>query len=333
MSNNVESKTLLEGRNHHLDVIKILASMAVVVIHVTDNTTGNKFYRPIWDLAVPSFFMISGYLVGHRSQEYITRYIKSIAKLFFSASLIYWVMDYLLFVMSKGFTNSMGLYYQANILPRLNWVYVLSGGIGKYHLWYLWASIIGFIIFKVLKKMNVPDWLMVIIGFIGYMLVLKNPTRYISNGGFPRAFYNIALGYTLKNRTSLKYDSKRFLMLPFIMILGSTLPIIRMRATIPLMTEMMVSLTSVLIIYFAVTTYLPKNKLTDWGKKMTDNIYIFHPFALQVLVNTGGFEVGEGWYRTGWTGTLVLFTLTYLATIMVVYVNNYLEGKVRELRT
>lgn len=331
MSNSVESKTSLEGRNHHLDVIKLLASMAVVVIHVTGNTTGDKFYRPIWDLAVPSFYMITGYLVGQRSQEYLINYVKSIAKLYLKAWVFYWLVDSV--VLWVGLGINLKEYIKDIILTRLTLQMVLSGEIGKYHLWYLSASIIGIIIFMVLKKMNVPDWLMVIIGFIGYMLVLKNPTRYISNGGFPRAFYNIALGYTLKNRTSLKYDSKRFLMLPFIMILGSTLPIIRMRATIPFMTEMMVSLTSVLIMYFAVTTYLPKNKLTDWGKKMTDNIYIFHPFALQVLVYTGGFEAGEGWNRTGWTGTLVLFTLTYVATIMVVYVNNYLGGKIRELRT
>lgn len=331
MSNNIESKTSLEGRNHHLDVIKILASMAVVVIHVTDNTTGNKFFRPIWDLAVPSFFMITGYLVGQRSQEYLINYVKSIAKLYLKAWVFYWLVDSV--VLGVGLGINLKEYIKDYILTRLTLQMVVSGEIGKYHLWYLSASIIGIIIFMVLKKLAVPDWLMVVIGLIGYILILKNPTRYIAYGGFIKAFYNIALGYTLKNRTSLKYDSKRFLMLPFIMILGSTLPIIRMRATIPFMTEMMVSLTSVLIIYFAVTTYLPKNKFTDWGKKMTDNIYIFHPFALQVLVYMGGFEAGEGWNRTGWTGTLVLFTLTYLATIMVVYVNNYLEGKVIGLRT
>lgn len=331
MSNNVESRTSLEGRNHHLDVVKLLASMAVVVIHVTGNTTGDKYYKPVLDLAVPCFFMITGYLVGQRSQEYLINYVKSIAKLYLKAWVFYWLVDSV--VLGVGLGINLKEYIRDFILTRLTLKMIVSGEIGKYHLWYLSASIIGIIIFMVLKKLNVPDWLMVVIGLIGYILILKNPTSYVSNGGFIKAFYNIALGYTLKNRVNLKYDKKRFLMLPFIVLLVYTLPIIRMRSTIPFMTEMMVSLTSVFIIYFAVTTYLPKNKLTDWGKKMTDNIYIFHPFALQVLVYMGGFEVGEGWNRTGWTGTLTLFILTYLATIGVVYVNNYLEGKVRELRT
>ena len=320
-----------DTRNYHLDLVKIFASIGVVVIHVVFNTTGDKFFRPVWDLAVPCFFMITGYLVGQRSQEYLINYVKSTAKLYLKAWVFYWLVDSV--VLGVGLGINLKDYIKDFILTRLTLQMVVSGEIGKYHLWYLSASIIGIIIFMVLKKLAVPDWLMVVIGLIGYILILKNPTRYISYGGFIKAFYNIALGYTLKNRTSLKYDRKRFLMLPFIMILGSTLPIIRMRATIPFMTEMMVSLTSVLIIYFAVTTYLPKNKFTDWGKKMTDSIYIFHPFALQVLVYMGGFEAGEGWNRTGWTGTLVLFTLTYLATIGVVYVNNYLGGKIRELRT
>ena len=333
MSNGIESKTSLEGRNHYLDVVKLLASMAVVVIHVTGNTTGDKYYKPIWDLAVPCFYMISGYLVGHRSQEYITRYIKSIAKLFFSASLIYWVMDYLLFVMAKGFTNSIGLYYQANILPRLNWVYVLSGEIGKYHLWYLWASVIGFIIFKVLKKMDVPDWFMVVLGFVGYLGYLNNPIKYITYGGFPKAYLFIALGYLLKQRTTLKFNNKRFWVLPLILGLATTLPIIRMRATIPFMVEMMVVLTSTAIMYLAVTTYFPSNKLTKWSRNYTDKIYLYHPYALNILVLAAKFLDGEGWKKTGGLGTLILFVLTYTLTVFLVYLNNKLKERVRGLNT
>lgn len=336
MSNNIESKTSLEGRNHHLDVIKLLASMAVVFIHVVDNTTGGKYYKPVLDLAVPCFFMISGYLVGHRSQEYLKGYITSILKMYVGVSIFYWVVDYFVYTTVLGFTLTLQGYIIKYILPRIAWVNLLNGGIGKYHLWYLWASIIGFIIFKVLKKMNVPDWLMVLIGIVGYIVILLRPSQYIQYGGFLKAYVFITLGHLLHQRTTIKRDNKRFLALPIILGLVLTLPEIRMRSTIPFMVELMVFCTSVVIMYFTVTTYIPKNKITSWGSKVTDGIYLLHPLAIQIIVYTAGFEMGEGWYRTGVEGTYILYTMSFILTLLLVSIEHKLKNYVvrnKQLRT
>src|SRR5699024_5739697 len=117
MSNNVESRPSLEGRNHHLDVIKLLASMAVVVIHVTGNTTGDKYYKPVLDLAVPCFYIITGYLVGQRSQEYLINYVKSIAKLYLKAWVFYWLVDSV--VLGVGLGINLKEYIKDFILTRL----------------------------------------------------------------------------------------------------------------------------------------------------------------------------------------------------------------------
>src|SRR5699024_3579543 len=108
----------------------------------------------------PCFYIITGYLVGQRSQEYLINYVKSIAKLYLKAWVFYWLVDSV--VLGVGLGINLKEYIKDFILTRLTIKMVVSGEIGKYHLWYLSASIIGIIIFMVLKKLKVPDWLMVV---------------------------------------------------------------------------------------------------------------------------------------------------------------------------
>lgn len=314
-----------DSRNYHLDLLKLLASMAVVLIHVTDNTTGSKLWDPVLGLAVPIFFMVTGYFVGHRSTTYIKKYVKKIISLYVSIGAIYWVGDFIVYNIVLGYTLSISTYFETYIVPRISWGMLLAGEIGKYHLWYIWASIIGILLFMGLKKCKLPDWLLVVLGGVGYILILNNPTSYISYGGFPKALFFITVGHFLYNRTKVTTDPKRWLLYPLMSMLVLTLPLIRMAFPYYHIEEGMVAITSIGLVYLAVTTYVPKNKLALWGARVTDDTYLYHPLILQFIVYMAGFEMGEGWYRTSGWGTVILFILTYLSTLLFIQVVHSLK--------
>lgn len=320
-----ESNYIIDSRNYHLDLLKLLASMAVVLIHVNDYTTGSKLWSPVLDLAVPIFFMVTGYFVGHRSTTYIKKYVKKIISLYVSIGAIYWVGDFIVYKIDLGYTLSISTYFETYILPRISWGMLLSGEIGKFHLWYIWASIIGILIFMGLKKCNLPDWLLVVLAGVGYILSLNNPISYIRYGGFPKALFFITVGHFLYNRTKVTTDPKRWLILPALLVLVITLPLIRITLPVFHINEIMIALTSSCLFYFAVTTYVPKNKLALWGARVTDDTYLYHPLMLQFILYMAGFEMGEGWYRTSGWGTVILYILTYLSTLLFIQVVHYIK--------
>lgn len=321
-----ESKYIIDSRNYHLDLLKLLASMAVVLIHVIYITKGSILWRPVLDLAVPIFFMVTGYFVGHRSTVYIKKYVKKLLSLYISIGAVYGIGDLIVYNIAVEQKFSFSTYFETYLVPRIRrWDLFLAGEIGKYHLWYIWASIIGILLFMGLKKCKLPDWLLVVLGGVGYILILNNPTTYISYGGFPKALFFITVGHFLHNRTQVYTNPKRWLILPALLVLVITIPLIRIILPVFHITEIMVALTSSCLFYFSVTTYVPKNKLAVWGARVTDDTYLYHPLIIQFIVNTTGFGIVEGWYRTSEWGTVILFILTYLSTLLFIQVVHYIK--------
>lgn len=314
-----------DSRNYHLDLLKLLASMAVVLIHVMDYTTGSKLLRPVLELAVPIFFMVTGYFVGHRSTIYIKKYVKKLISLYVSIGAVYWVGEFIVYNIVLGYTLPISTYFETYIVPRISWDMLLAGEIGKYHLWYIWAIIIGILLFMGLKKCKLPDWLLVVLAGVGYIISLNNPVNYILSGGFPKSLFFITVGHFLHNKTQVYTNPKRWLILPALLVLVITLPFIRITLPVFHIYEIMVALTSSCLFYFAVTTYLPKNKLAVWGTSVMDETYLYHLLMLQFIVNTTGFGIVEGWYRTSEWGTVILFILTYLSTLLFIQVVHYIK--------
>lgn len=320
-----DKRQITTERNYHIDILKLIASMLVVLIHVVDHTTGRLFWRPVLDLAVPIFFMITGYLVLHRSMDYIKNYVKTLLKVYVTVGLFYWVGNFIIINMTQGVRYTISNYIKAYILGELvSWENISAGIVGQYHLWYIWASIIGIIIFMNLKKLNLPDWLMVAIGFTGYMISLSNPNSYIVSGGFPKAFFFLAVGYLLYNRTQVSTDKRRWSLLPVFVLLILILPFTRL-LTMYHINTISISLVSIGLVYMAVTTYLPKNKLSLWSSRVSGDTYLYHPFILYSLVFIGSFEPGEGWNRTTSWGTVVLFILTYIGTLLFIQLTQYIQ--------
>ncbi len=183
-------------RNIWLDLFKIFLCLLVISIHFAGEA---YWWFPVYRLAVPMFFMISGYYNYHKNTEIqikkSTTFIKRCLKYMLIGFGIYIVFD---FVMCYINGNGVGyyfttLFYKDFILSFfiLNEPITYSG----YQLWFLIALFVVALIHYFIVKYNKQNWYYIIIPicvaihlfFAGYMKFFQYtdmPIRYTRNALF-----------------------------------------------------------------------------------------------------------------------------------------------------
>lgn len=125
-----------------LQILKLLGAIAVIHLHAS-NVFGPA-WNIVWRLAVPCFFMISGYFMlnrlGQLEHSRIERTLKKMIKLIVLASMIYlaikWSIDYMLDAVSPGkFSHLLDSTQSPQFWTRL----FLFGDGAEAHLWYIMA--------------------------------------------------------------------------------------------------------------------------------------------------------------------------------------------------
>ena len=159
-----------QKRDYNLDLIRILASFMVIVIHasaylwysVPSNTfefNVYNFYDSIARSAVPIFIMISGvfFLNSSKEKDIVTifkKYILKLVSIFILWSIIYYIYDILV--------NGNGFNFKNLILSIIN---------GPYHFWYI-PTIIGlYIISPILIKITQNSSRKIFKYFFGLLLI------------------------------------------------------------------------------------------------------------------------------------------------------------------
>lgn len=198
----------VKGRNVFLDLFKFFLCFLVIAIHLAGESYS---HFPLYRLAVPMFFLISGYFnYTDDKQKLKTKsvaFIKRTLHYLLIGFLIYIVFDFVMcFVDGKGvgyyFTT---LFYEDFLLEFffLNRPITYTGA----QLWFLIAlfvvSLIHFALVRFDKlhyyKIIIPVCFAIYFFFAGYMYLLQDtdmPIRYTRNAlffGLP----NFALGFTL----------------------------------------------------------------------------------------------------------------------------------------
>lgn len=199
---------LSRTRNVYLDLFKFFLCFLVIAIHLTGE---HYSYFPLYRLAVPMFFMISGYFnysADAQSQEKRSLiFIKRTSRYMIIGFLVYIVFDFIMcYVDGKGvgyyFTT---LFYEDFLLEFLilNRPITYTGA----QLWFLIALFVISLVHYALVRFNKLHYYRIIIPvcyaiyffFAGYMYLLQNtdmPVRYTRNAWF-FGLPNFALGYTL----------------------------------------------------------------------------------------------------------------------------------------
>jgi surface polysaccharide O-acyltransferase-like enzyme len=139
------------------DLIRVVAIFLVVVIHVSGQLTNAwgkipdeqwiiaDIYGGIARIAVPLFFMISGYLLLPRSESLSVFYTKRMPKILIP--FVVWSLIYLGWYCGN---------HPNTCTPSLVWDLLLAQGT-YYHLWFLYSLISIYLILPVLRLMIRPD--------------------------------------------------------------------------------------------------------------------------------------------------------------------------------
>ena len=196
------------GRNIYRDLFKFFLCYLVIAIHLAGETYS---HFPLYRLAVPMFFLISGYFNyssdTSRLQSKALGFIKRSFRYMLMGFLIYIIFDFVMcYVEGRGvgyyFTT---LFYEDLLLEFfiLNRPITYTGA----QLWFLIALFVVSLIHYTLVRFDrlryykiiIPLCYLIYFFFAGYMYLFQNtdmPIRYTRNAlffGLP----NFALGYTL----------------------------------------------------------------------------------------------------------------------------------------
>lgn len=196
-------------RNIRLDYFRIILSLLVITVHTqslfsNDSLTGWLISNGIARIAVPCFFVISGYYLHLRldNKKAIKRYLLHIFIVYIVWSFIY-----------------LPTYYNTIEAPSL----ITFAIMGYYHLWFLPAFLLGMLMLLALKKFIKNNDLLLLSGIIlfitGYILEIYGlPYRAFCNGiffGFPF----IVLGYYIQKKRYVNINPLYLYMVLFISLI------------------------------------------------------------------------------------------------------------------
>lgn len=280
----------------NIDLCRLVAALMIVAIHtypfeIINNNLDYLITRVLFRIAVPLFFMITGYFLlpkALKHKEKIIDYLKKIIKLYFISIIIYLPINIY-----------MDYFRKSNLLEIIKDL-LMNGTF--YHLWYFPALILGVtLVYIMIKKMNqktisIIVFLLYLFGLLGdsyygftknifflkdlYNLIFKL-FSYTRNGLFYAPIF-IYIGYILNNKPN-KLSYQKNIILIFIstislLIEGTLLYYLK----IPKHTSMYLSLLplSYLIFNLLINTKLTTNKKI---RNIATLLYILHPLFIVVI--------------------------------------------------
>lgn len=160
-------------RNSSLDTLKCICAFCVVFIHFgAIKLDGNiisisQIIDPLTKIAVPIFFMITGYYYNDiKAKGKTKKYIIHIITLTITATLFYFFLYAIIYYRDGHFSDWFSAAY--NNKNILKWVLINEVPVGG-HLWYLYALIYAFIIlsffdhFKLEKTLNIFSLTLIVV--------------------------------------------------------------------------------------------------------------------------------------------------------------------------
>lgn len=177
----------MKSRNNNLDILKIVLAFLVVALHIFpvykikgwQGLISYEISSGITRIAVPTFFLISGYFLRNKLNDtaYLWKYAKRILLLYFVWQLIY-LPDLIRFY-------NLGWFSTFDMVLKL--VY------GYWHLWYLLATVLAMGLLYSVKHLSVKAQSLIILFFFligyGYQILYQSNLGFLSSEG--RLVYEI----------------------------------------------------------------------------------------------------------------------------------------------
>jgi Acyltransferase family len=200
---------------YSFDFVKFICAVAVVLIHVSsqivihdlNNFWNYNVYRPFLNLAVPFFFLSSGFFLSLKIKSaydlnIIISYSKKIFYLFLYFSIFY-IFVRLTFVISDAIFIDRPIDTQViKYFKTLTFQSILSGSIGSFHLWFLSSLIYSSLLLGLFIKFRISEKWLITSAFFVYLVVYSgiiDLPKFFNYGGISIGFLYICLGYYLGN--------------------------------------------------------------------------------------------------------------------------------------
>lgn len=219
------------NRQYNIDILRLICALLVVCIHCTSYSL-RQYILPITRIAVPIFFIISGYFLYSNDNEQtklkIKRSIKKLTKIYTISLIIF-----LIYAFMDGLANN-----DSNAIKLGPWkIFIFITNCSSpffpydFHLWFLIALIQGLILFYPLcKSITNNIRTAVIISFIFLLLnpILTNIEINIFNKIYFIPFFKVIflslpyliIGYYLRSKPHIFNTPILYILLCFFIILS-----------------------------------------------------------------------------------------------------------------
>lgn len=335
----ISSKRLTHKEIPSLYILKALCAFAVILIHTGLIYKG--ILAPLYRLAVPLFFMISGYfMVSENGNISVERPWKSLKKIFWinlTATCVYLFYRLLLSIFHYFITGTTDFY--SIFLPKHFWENLLLSHPYVYSLWYLVAYmqvLLVVIFFVYIKRFSLLLKIFPIFFIIGLLMGSYNLWMPFEELCYHRNFLTMGLPFVLlgswikvNQKKCLSFFDKTPLLILIFSIFAAYLEytvlklILHTRGDYYLTT---ILLSLAVFLYFIRSPYIGKDrkitkKLIIIGRDFSLFLYLYHLLVANIIgliAHKLGFSVANYEY-------LIVLPLTLLAGITVKSFSNLLH--------
>ena len=289
---NLESRAE-QSRAENIDVLKAVCAFLIVCIHVPFPGTAGEYFTVLTRIAVPIFFMITGYFyrdVMDRHREIVQ--IKKIFKLVIEANFLYLLWDIFYAVLSYNSDFFSSAFTTKNFLKFI----VLNESPLKGHLWYLGAILYVLLIVYAFDKIRIGKVLylltpLLLLGDLAFgkysVLIFGREFPYILVRNF--IFVGIpyfCIGRLIRSGFGLKVKKNVLVILVVVFLATSLLErfiLVGLNANAVRDHYISTTFLAVSVFLFALKCHGGNKKLALIGRKYSTWLYILHPIFITCI--------------------------------------------------
>lgn len=285
-------KNTVSSRQESFDTLKFFLAFLVVIIHTVYTGYGYAgagicaFAR----IAVPSFFMITGYYLPAMTDEKFKKHLIKIIYLTLFSTLFYILLSY---VQSHvGSQVSTDWFAQTFSIKRiLKWLLLNDAAIGGGPLWYFYAILYVLVIMRIARKFKIMNILYIVLPFLflgNYLVSILGHIACYRNFLFTGMPY-VLLGCLFRNYENRILDlfhKSQTLITGLVVIcvcLGAEMIVYKMAGCSVGRDHYLLTLPMVICVFILVLRnphWGSGSFFTLAGKKYSAYIYILHPFFI-----------------------------------------------------
>lgn len=334
---------VFSSRQESFDFLKFFLGFLVVVIHTGFTGYAGLGIKAFARIAVPLFFMITGYYLPVMSDERFRKYLIKITCLTVFSTLFYTLISYI--QSQTGSHVSTDWFAQTFSMKRILKWFLLNEFMLAGHLWYFYALLYVLVIIYITRKIKKMNMLYMLIPFLflgDYLLSFFGRIVYYRN------FLFLGLPYVLlgclfrsyENRILDMFHKSRTLILWFVVICISLcveMFVYKLAGFMVIRDHYLFTLPMVACAFILALRNPHYGAGGFWafaGKKYSAYIYIMHVFVMTLLHYGLKFALGEEAYRNLTQNSLfrnsypfLVFGVTLILVMAGYKVRSLLSGK------